>query len=365
MKIAVLGAGNGAHAIAGDMAIRGHEVRIWENPSFADNLNHIIKNNKSIELRGEVHGSAKLSVVSTDPKEVICGADIIYCVMPSFGQESAFEFVSPFIEEGQKIVIMPGNFGSISLYMKLKKRGIADKVLIGESDTIPYATRLQDDKSSLVFGIKESMWISAIPGNRTSDLIREIKDVFPIGLNPLPDVISVALANTNMILHCPTMIMNTGRIESGQRFRFYNDGMTGSVCRVMEMMDAERLAVGKAWGYDLISEYEDAVSNYNLDRTKHSNLHEIFADHPVYGNHGADSPTSMTFRYLSEDVPFLLLPLSEMAMMANIPVPTVDSVIQLAQVINDTDYRKNGRGFDVLGMKGLSYEEIKKIVSGE
>jgi len=364
MKIAVLGAGNGAHAIAGDMALRGHEVRIWENPSFAVNLNHIIQNNKSIELIGEVHGNAKLSVASTDPQEVICGADIIYCVIPSFGQESAFEFVSPFIEEGQKIVIMPGNFGSISLYMKLIKRGIADKVLIGESDTIPYATRLQEDKSSLVFGVKESMWISAIPGKRTSELIGEIKDVFPIKLNPLPDAISVALANTNMILHCPTMIMNTGRIESGQRFRFYNDGMTESVCRVMERMDIERLTVGKAWGYDLISEYEDAISNYNLDRSKCRSLHDIFVDHPVYGNHGADSPTSMTFRYLSEDVPYLLVPLSDMAMLANIPVPTIDSVVQLAQVINGTDYRKNGRGIDVLGLRGLSLKEIKKIVSG-
>jgi opine dehydrogenase len=140
--------------------------------------------------------------------------------------------------------------------------------------------------------------------------------------------------------------------------------MTGSVCKVMEMMDSERLAVGKAWGYDLISEYDDAISNYNLDRSKYSSLHDIFVDHPVYGNHGADSPALMTFRYLSEDVPYLLVPLSDMAMLANIPVPTIDSVIQLAQVINGTDYRKNGRGIDALGLRGLSLNEIKKIVSG-
>jgi opine dehydrogenase len=58
------------------------------------------------------------------------------------------------------------------------------------------------------------------------------------------------------------------------------------------------------------------------------------------------------------------VPLSDMAMLANIPVPTIDSVIQLAQVINGTDYRKNGRGIDVLGLRGLSLKEIKKIVSG-
>ena len=364
MKVAVLGAGNGAHAIAGDLALRGHEVRLWENPSFSENIEHMINNDHCIELTGVISGKAKLSVVSVDPAKVVCGADIIYCVMPSFGQESAFEFIVPFIEKGQKIVIMPGNFGSISLYTKLKKRGIACDVLIGESDTIPYATRLMPDKSSFVFGLKECMWISAIPGNRTQELIDGITDAFPISLNPLPDVISVALANTNMILHCPTMIMNAGRIESGERFRFYNDGMTVSVCKVMEAMDAERLVVGKAWGYDLVSEYEDAISNYNLDRSKYNNLYEIFVNHPVYGNHGVDSPTSMSFRYLSEDVPFLLRPLSEMASLVSIPVPTIDSVIQLAQVINSSDYKKNGRGMAVLGLKDLSCREIKKIVLG-
>ena len=364
MKITVLGAGNGAHAIAGDMALRGHEVRLWENPGFAKNIENLLQNNNKFVLKGEVNGEAKLFIVTTDPEKAIRGADIIYCVMPSFGQESAFDYVAPFIEKGQRILIMPGNLGSLSLYIRLKKRGIADDVLLGESDTIPYATRLQPDKSSLVFGLKDSMWVSAIPACSTDDLIRGLAAGFPISFNKLPDVISVALANTNMILHCPTMIMNAGRIENGERFRFYNDGMTESVCCVMEAMDKERLAVGKAWGYDLVTEYEDAISNYNLDRTKYKDLHEIFANHPVYGNHGPDSPGSMKFRYLSEDVPFLLIPLSEMGRLVNVPTPTVDSVIRLAEVIGQADYRKSGRGIRAVGLGDYSFKEIKSLVQG-
>jgi len=55
-----------------------------------------------------------------------------------------------------------------------------------------------------------------------------------------------------MILHCPAVILNTGRIEdTNGDFEFYWEGMTKSVCKVMEAMDQERIRVGKAIGIEL------------------------------------------------------------------------------------------------------------------
>jgi opine dehydrogenase len=362
MKIAVLGAGNGAHAMAGDLALKGHEVFMWENPAFAGNLDRIKGNGNSFRLTGDIEGTARMACVTTDASVAVRGADIIFCVMPSYGQESAFEHIVPFVEDGQRIFIMPGNFGSISLYMRLKNLGKGKHVLVGEGDTIPYAARLQPDGSCLVFGIKSSMWMSSIPSDRTEELMGALRPAFPIMLAPLPDVLSVALSNTNMILHCPTMIMNAGRIEFCERFRFYNDGMTQSVCRVMEAMDAERLSVGAAWGCNLVTEFDDAISNYSLDRSQYKNLHDIFVNHPVYGNHGPDSPSSMTNRYISEDVPFLLVPVSEMGMMAEVPTPSIDSIIHLAGIVNGIDYRKTGRRPGSMGMDGMSIEAARSII---
>ena len=364
MKITILGAGNGAHALAGDLSLRGHEVTLWENPAFEQGLEYLRANDNRFRLTGVIENTARIAHVTTDAATAMKEAEIVYCVMPSYAQENAFDHIAPFAREGQSFLIMPGNFGSISLYMRLKKRGVADDVLIGESDTIPYATRLQPDKSCLVFGLKPNMWISAIPAKKTEELIASLEPAFPIGLMPLPDVLSVALANTNMILHCPTMIMNAGRIEFCDRFRFYNDGMTPSVCRVMEAMDRERLAVGGAWGCKLISEFDDAIANYALDGSKYKNLHEIFSNHPVYGNHGPDSPTAMSYRYLSEDVPFLLVPVSEMGRAAGIPTPTIDSIVQLAEVANDAPYRRTGRGLAAMGMADMAVGEARKIITG-
>ncbi len=364
MIITVLGGGNAAHGLAGDLALKGHTVRLWENPGFAAGIKYLQENGMVIKMTGIIEGEAHLSMVTTDAEAAVKGADIIYCMMPSFGQESAFEHIAPYVEPGQKILIMPGNFGSLSLYAKLKSRGIEKDVLLGEADTIPYAVRLEKDKSCNVWGIKGTVWVSAVPGKNTARLIEEITPGFPIGFTVHRDVFSVALANTNMIIHCPTMIMNAGRIESGERFRFYNDGMTESVCRVMEAMDAERLEVGKAWGYDLMTEFDDAQANYVLPRNDYKNLYEIFSTHPVYGNHGVDSPTAMSSRYLTEDVPFLLVPLYEMGKLAGVPTPTVESVIQMASVINEINYKDTGRGMKALGLGSLSMKEIEDYILG-
>ena len=140
--------------------------------------------------------------------------------------------------------------------------------------------------------------------------------------------------------------------------------MSASVCSVMEKMDEERLAVGKAWGYNLVTEFEDALANYDLDSTQYRNLHEIFSLHPVYSKMGADSPQSVTHRYITEDVPYLLVPLSEMGKMVKVPTPTIDAIIHLAGIINQTNYMDCARGLNAMGFENMSRNEIRNIVHG-
>lgn len=364
MDIAVFGAGNGAHALAGDLALRGHNIRLWENPSFSDNIKHLERSGGRLTLTGVLSGEAKLSLATTDAAAALDGAETVFVLMPSYGQEAAFEHMAPHLKEGQTVLIMPGNFGALSLYLRMRARGQERNILIGESDTIPYAARLNADKSCNIFGVKGSVWASAVPSSATDRLLEKLEGILPVKLLPLPSALAVALANTNMIIHCPTMIMNAGRIETGERFRFYNDGMSKSVCRVMEKMDEERLAVGKAWGYSLISEFEDAMANYGLTAARYKDLHEVFSTHPIYCKMGVDSPQDVAHRYLTEDVPFLLAPLSEMGGMANVPTPTIDAIIQLAGIINQTNYMDCARGLSSMGLKDMSRDEVINLVQG-
>src|SRR5947209_17575522 len=86
MRIAVLGGGNGSFAAAGDMALAGHEVRLWRrNAAAADAHNAaggriIVK-----DFRGQ--HVAKLSLVTSDIAEAVRDAELILCPAPATAHE--------------------------------------------------------------------------------------------------------------------------------------------------------------------------------------------------------------------------------------------------------------------------------------
>ena len=110
MKIAVLGGGNGAHAMAADLSCGGFEVRMCEMPEFRQNIEQLMKQNNEIEISG--HASAwrddtrviRVSKVTTDVKEAIEDADLINVVVPAFGHEPFYKAMAPHLEDGQVVV---------------------------------------------------------------------------------------------------------------------------------------------------------------------------------------------------------------------------------------------------------------------
>lgn len=58
-----------------------------------------------------------------------------------------------------------------------------------------------------------------------------------------------------------------------------------------------------------------------------------------------------------------LVPLAALAMLARLPVPTIDAVIELASCVTHRDLRKEGRGLHELGLVGLDVQEIVELVN--
>ena len=286
----------------------------------------------------------------------------MFFVVPSYAQDTLFDLALPFLKEGQIITFLPGNFASLVAKKKLMEAKLKNKpVFLAESDTIPYACRQIEPGRVSIWGIKNQMTISSLPTSTLSTVLGALEKILPLKLIPLKNVLTVGFANTNMILHCPTMIMNTGRIENQERFRFYTEGITPSICKVMEEMDNERLKVGHRYDLHLITAYEDAIQLYPTSK-KHSSLYEALHNNPVYGEHGPDSPSSMAHRYISEDVPFLLVPVSQFGALADVDTPTINSIIHLAEIVNDTKYRKTGRTLKSMGLEEMALQEILEYV---
>lgn len=123
-RIAVIGAGNGGHAMAAHMTIKGVPVRFYEMPRFADNIRPARKRG-GIEITGVVgEGFARPELITTDIAKAIKGVSHIFVVTQALGHEAVATLCAPYLEENQTIVLFPGSGGTLQLTKTFRDVGM-------------------------------------------------------------------------------------------------------------------------------------------------------------------------------------------------------------------------------------------------
>lgn len=358
MKIAVLGGGQGAHAMTADMTLRGLKVNMFELPEYSGPMAHALKTGK-IEISGLTEGVAEPNLITTDLEKALDGVSLIFVVVPTVAQKFFIQALKPHLRKGQTIVIVAGNFASLKIapyFGDIVKEG---NVLLAETSSLPYFARLIGP-GRVMITFKTPVAVAAFPGKYTSRVVEQVRQAYP-NTSPLTDILEAALCNFNMLGHPAGSLLNAGAIEfadmNGREYFMYKEGCSPSVSRVVGAVDEERRAVAKALGYQLTPLVDI--------------LHHLgFCDEPsIY--QGLQSPIltsgagpkGLKHRYITEDVPFLLVPLAQLADLVGVDVPVVKSLITIACTLNETDYRSEGRNLESLGLSGKSVDELKRFLA--
>eukprot|EP00999_Lentomonas_sp_LEN2_P000393 NODE_1394_length_878_cov_114.061252_g1348_i0.p1 GENE.NODE_1394_length_878_cov_114.061252_g1348_i0~~NODE_1394_length_878_cov_114.061252_g1348_i0.p1 ORF type:complete len:182 (-),score=50.85 NODE_1394_length_878_cov_114.061252_g1348_i0:333-803(-) len=156
--------------------------------------------------------------------------------------------------------------------------------------------------------------------------------------------------------------MNLSRMESGTPFQYYIDGFTPSIADYVEKIDKERIAVAKALGVTVPTVTEWLDHEYGA---KGANLFEAIKNNSNYEGISApqfsDVKGKMSLRYVCEDVPTGLVPMSELGKKFGVPTPHMDAIITYAGALWEQDFRANGRTLAALGLDNLSQDEIRAL----
>lgn len=344
-RIAVLGGGNGAHAMAAELSLKGYKVNMYELPLFKEKFKETLKR-KAIEIYGDcAEGVAELNKVTVDIKEAIKETQIIMIAVPSFGHRTFAEKCAPHLEDGQIIVLFPGNLGTVEFYRILKDKSVKKDVIIAETNTLPYGARLvQPTKVKVFVKVKSFLLTAAFPSGNTRMVVETLKEAYP-ATETGANVLEVFLNNVNYVDHCGPQILNASCIEHAKAF--YN---TISVGKVRKSVDEERLSLCKELGFRQVPcEEWDLRTGYLGETAKELESSDALR-------------MSMKSRYLTEDIPYGLVPAVSLANMLNVQTPTMKAIIHLASVINDADYWREGRTVEKLGMTGLSIEKLTEYL---
>jgi opine dehydrogenase len=355
----VIGAGHGGKPMAAHLALMGFPVTLY-NRTF----DHIaaIKKRGGIDLEsaeGGPHGFAHLPLVTSDVKEALQYAEMIMVVVPSSAHAEVARTVAPHLRDGQIIILHPGRTcGAIEFYKEIREKGCTADVTIAEAETFIYASRSDGPAQARIFRIKEAVPLAALPAVRTQQVLDKLNEAYPQFIDG-GNVLQTGLNNMGAIFHPALTLLNAGWIEATHGdFQFYIDGVTPSVARVLEELDRERVTVASSIGIRARNAMEWLQLAYN---TTGEDLQDAIHNQPGY--YGIKAPSTLSHRYIFEDVPMSLVPIASLGERYGVSVHGMDSIIRLACIVHHTDYWRRGRTLVKLGIADLSVNELTRFVN--
>lgn len=355
MKISVIGAGNGGQAIAGYLSIKGYEVSLYDrNQQKIEELKKV----GGISLQGKISGYGKINHFTTNIEEVVYDADILMITTVANAHQDIAEKIAPYIKDGQIIILNPGRTcGALVFKQALKKNNCNKRYYLGEAQTLVYACRIIKPGIVNIIGVKDEVLLSALPACDTDYILSKVNDFYPCFMKA-DNVLRTSLENIGAIFHPCVCLFNAATIERQNEFWFYRD-MTTQVARFIEKFDAERIAVGKAYGIDLLNVTEWIKFAYN--DTEGDNLCERMKNNPAY--YDIKAPGTIFTRQLTEDIPTGVLPIMELGKAVGVKTPLLESMVVIIENLLDADFHTDGRSLINLGLEGMNKDEIINYIN--
>jgi opine dehydrogenase len=354
MKITVLGSGHGGVAMSADLALSGYDVSLAAVEEHSANIK-LLRHIEGVRIEGITSSGkkpqiAKPKIITEDVPSDLSDADIIMVIVPAFGQAVYMDLIIAYAKKGAVVVFPCGGFAALEFYRKLKRLNIEDKFIAGETSSFIYTTKITGPGCVLIKGIKDNVYFSAEPSDRSDEALAKLNKIYP-QFKKVRSVWQTSFSNPSAILHTIPTLMNMSRIEQMGPYRYSHYDITPGIGKIMERVDEERLKIASELYPNPPSFLETMCKIYNL---KSNSIYEAIKSIGAYNIQF--SPDSMKHRYVTEDIPYSLVPIATIGKALKIATPNMDSIINIACMANDENYWITGRTAEKIGFAGIENE---------
>ena len=299
--------------------------------------------------KARVVGFAAVDRATTDLPSAVDGADVIIVVTGGNSQAVVARSLAPLVRDGQVILLIQGNTGgSLIVRRALDDAGCRAEVDVAEMDNYPYSCwRLSPTRIRPIVR-KRWLQIATFPGNRIGEVFPRLSPLFPEAV-AAPNTLYTGFTNANAMLHVANCVANAGRIESGDSYKFYAEGVTPAVARLYEAINAERVAVAAALGASVpsLADWFDRV--YGV---REATLVET-CQRLTYNSDGpyqaTGTPKSLDHKFITEDVPTGLMPMSALGTAAGVRTSAIDTLVEVVRSMTGKDFADDARTLRALG----------------
>jgi opine dehydrogenase len=347
-SVAVLGAGPGGIAGAAALARRGFDVSLFNRSS--DRIAPLVDAG-GVQIEGDLGEEfVAISTITTDVAEAVAGRQLVMCFTPANGQRLMAELAGPHLRDGAIFILASGSAGSLEVAQVFAglDLDVCDDVLLGETLTLPQSARMTGP-AQIRIRLPSNVRLAAFPARNNARLYAALDGV--IRFRASPNVLDTGINNVNFIIHPVPMLLNYAAVERADGFlSIMNEGMTPGVLRCMDALDAEKMAVAAALGLaptSIDDLYRETGSGPEIYRRKGE----------PFGLRDRIWP-----RYIAEDTPYGTVMLSSLGKQLGVATPVCDAVNTLLSTVEETDFSAVGRTAEVLGLAGMSADEITQYL---
>lgn len=357
--VAIIGAGIGGVYLAADLGLRGCAVRLHDR----DDTRLIeIRARGGLDVEGDRAGFAAVET-PTDITQAIAGAEIIAVCTGGTYQEGVAEGIAGALADGQTVLLIQGNTGGSLVFRRaLDRAGCRARVDIAEMDNYPFSCwRLAPTRIKPIV-TKKGLQIASFPGNRIDAVFSKLGPLFPTAV-ARPTIVSTGFMNANAMLHVANCVGNAGKIDRGEAYKFYAEGVTPAVARLYSAINVERVAIAAALGAEVPTLEDWFALTYGVRGATLSETCQLLTTNADGPYQATGTPNSWAHKYIAEDVPVGLMPMRALAHAAGVECPAIDAVIRLASIFAGTDFARDARTLARMGLLGLDVGEIKRVLS--
>lgn len=351
----VIGGGNGGQSAAGHLGMLGYPVRIYD--IFEESISAINKQG-GIKVGGVIEGFGPVELATTDLGKAVSGADIVMVIAPATAHRDIAKAMASHLRKGQIVFVHPGaTLGALEFNQVFMQQGVErGAVTLCEAQSLLYATRLVSHGEVSIKGIKQSLAVGVLPASRTAETVAALSEAFP-QIHAARNVLETSLTNLNAVMHPTPSLLNASLIESKWDWKYYMDGITPTIGALVERLDKERVAVGKAVGLELPSALQLYKEMYAVEAPTLSEtvrLNEAYRE--IAGQKRIDT------RYVLEDIPTGLVPMIAIGEKFGVSCEIMKTICKLGNLLLDRELTTTGRTLENLGLAKLSKEEFLRFI---
>ena len=252
MRVTVVGAGNAGCAHAFKFKQQGHSVCLLKTSASIneDNFNYIKETKKIVAIdnnQQDLGGEVELDMITKDIPQAISGAEIVFVTVQTLYHEKVARLISPYLENGQLVIIVPGYMGSLYFRKYCENPG----VIFAEGESTPFDARIIDMGVINILFHNVRNALAFLPASASDQYLDKADRLVGCYKYKRANIIESALHNPNLIVHTIGAIMSAGRIEfSGGEFWMYREAFTPSVLNVLSQLDFEKMQILKTFGLE-------------------------------------------------------------------------------------------------------------------